>query len=155
VSTGLGRTTCAYFLPGDKEIVYSSTHQSGGECPPVPDHSQGYVWPIYAEYNIFVADADGSGLRKLTDTPHYDAEATVCAKDGSIVFTSTRNGDLDLYRMDRDGGNVVQLTSTPGYDGGAFFSPDCSQIVWRASRPQGEALREYETLLAKGLVRPS
>ncbi len=155
VSTGLGRTTCAYFLPGDKEIVYSSTHRSGGACPPAPDHSHGYVWPIYDEYDIFVANADGSQLRKLTDSPHYDAEATVCARDGSIVFTSTRGGDLDLYRMDRDGSNVQQLTDTPGYDGGAFFSPDCSQIVWRASRPTGKALSEYKTLLAKGLVRPS
>jgi Tol biopolymer transport system component len=155
VSTGLGRTTCAYFLPGDKEIVYSSTHRSGGACPPVPDHSQGYVWPIYEEYNIFVANTDGTQLRQLTDSPHYDAEATVCGKDGSIVFTSTRGGDLDLYRMDRDGSNLKQLTDSPGYDGGAFFSPDCSQIVWRASRPKGDALDEYKSLLAKGLVRPS
>ncbi len=155
VSTGLGRTTCAYFLPGDKEIVYSSTHAASDQCPEVPDHSQGYVWPIYQEYNIYVAKADGSNLRKLTDTPHYDAEATVCAKDGSILFTSTRNGDLDLYRMDRNGSNVVQLTDTPGYDGGGFFSQDCSQIVWRASRPTGDALAEYESLLGTGLVRPS
>lgn len=155
VSTGLGRTTCAYFLPGDKKIVYSSTHRSAGECPPVPDRSQGYVWPIYDEYDIFVADADGTKVQALTDSPHYDAEATVCGSDGSIVFTSTRGGDLDLYRMDSDGSNVKQLTNTPGYDGGAFFSPDCSQIVWRASRPKGDALSEYKSLLAKGLVRPS
>lgn len=155
VSTGLGRTTCAYFLPGDKEIVYSSTHASAGECPAVPDRSQGYVWPIYSDYNIYRARADGSNLRKITDTPHYDAEATVCGKDGSIIFTSTRDGDLDLYRMDADGGNVVRLTNAMGYDGGAFFSPDCSQIVWRASRPKGDALEEYKTLLADGLVRPS
>ncbi len=155
VSTGLGRTTCAYFLPGDKEIVYSSTHRSSHECPAVPDRSQGYVWPIYNEYNIYVANADGTMLRQLTNSPHYDAEATVCAKDGSIVFTSTRGGDLDLYRMDRDGSNIVQLTNTPGYDGGAFFSPDCTQIVWRASRPEGEGLKEYKSLLNEGLVRPS
>lgn len=155
VSTGLGRTTCSYFLPGDKEIVYSSTHKASDTCPEVPDHSQGYVWPIYRDYDIFVANADGSNLRKLTDTPYYDAEATVCAADGTILFTSTRNGDLDLYKMDRDGSNVVQLTDTPGYDGGAFFSKDCSQIVWRASRPKGDARREYERLLGNGLVKPS
>ncbi|MCP4447920.1 MAG: hypothetical protein GY811_21670 [Myxococcales bacterium] len=155
VSTGLGRTTCSYFLPGDREIVYSSTHAASDTCPEVLDHSQGYVWPIYSEYNIYVASADGSNLRKLTDTPHYAAEATVCATNGAIRFTSTRNGDLDLYRMDRDGSNVVQLTDTPGYDGGAFFSQDCSQIVWRASRPTGDALKEYEALLGNGLVRPS
>ncbi len=57
--------------------------------------------------------------------------------------------------MDADGGNVVRLTKEPGYDGGAFFSPDCSQIVWRASRPQGAALDDYRRLLAQDLIRPS
>src|SRR5262249_27212592 len=86
----------------------------------------------------------------------YDAEGTVCAKDGSIVFTSTRDGDIDLYRMDADGKNVKRLTSTPGYDGGAFFSPDCTKIVWRASRPKpGKELDDFRALLADGLVRPT
>ena len=104
---------------------------------------------------IYSSLPDGSDLRKLTDTEWYDAEATVCPIDGSIIFTSTRDGDLDLYRMDADGGNVKRLTDTPGYDGGAFFSPDCSKIVWRASRPEGEALADYQALLKEGLIRPS
>ena len=106
VSTGKGRTTCAYFLKGDKEIIYASTHLGGDACPPKPDHSQGYVWALHDSYDIFRANADGSNLRQLTTTPGYDAEATVCKKDGSIVFTSVRDGDIDLYRMDADGKNV-------------------------------------------------
>ena len=154
VSTGTGRTTCAYFLPGDQEIVYSSTHHVAAECPPPPDRSKGYVWALY-DYDVYRAPAGGGEPRKLTDRAGYDAEATVCGKDGSILFTSDRDGDLELYRMDADGGNVKRLTSTPGYDGGAFFSADCSKIVWRASRPDGEALADYRRLLADGLVRPS
>ncbi len=91
----------------------------------------------------------------LTTNQAYDAETTVCPKDGSLIFTSTRDGDLDLYRMDADGENVKRLTDTPGYDGGAFFSPDCSRIVWRASRPKGADLDDYKRLLAQGLVRPN
>jgi Tol biopolymer transport system component len=156
VSSGKGATTCSYFFPGDKKILYASTHLGGEACPPRPDHSQGYVWALYDSYDIFRANADGSGVERLTSTPGYDAEATVCAKDGSIVFTSVRDGDIDLYRMDKDGKNVRRLTSTPGYDGGAFFSHDCSKIVWRASRPKpGPELDEFRALLAKGLVRPS
>ena len=155
VSTGKGATTCAYFLPGNSDIVYSSTHLGGDACPPKPDRSQGYVWPIYASYDIFRAKADGSGLTRLTDTPGYDAEATVCPMDGSIVFTSVRDGDLDLYRMDANGKNVKRLTDAPGYDGGAFFNADCTKLVWRASRPKGEALEDYRRLLDQGLVRPS
>jgi Tol biopolymer transport system component len=155
VSTGKGATTCAYFLPGDQQIIYSSTHLAGDACPPKPDHGKGYVWPLYSSYDIFKANADGSNVVQLTSQPGYDAEATVCRKDGSIIFTSVRDGDLELYRMDADGQNVVRLTNTPGYDGGAFFNADCSKIVWRASRPAGKDLEDYQQLLAEGLVRPT
>ena len=156
VSDGKGATTCSYFLPGDAEVIFASTEGGGPTCPPRPDHSQGYVWAIYDSYDIYRARADGSGLRRLTDTPGYDAEGTVCAKDGSIVFTSVRDGDLELYRMDAGGQNVRRLTSYPGYDGGAFFNTDCTKLVWRASRPRSQAeLDEYRALLARGLVRPT
>ncbi|MEM9491159.1 MAG: M20/M25/M40 family metallo-hydrolase, partial [Myxococcota bacterium] len=154
VSTGKGRTTCAYFFPGNEEIVYSSTHDRSPECPPEPDFSKGYVWGLY-DYDVYKANADGSNLRRLTNREGYDAEATVCPTDGSIIFTSDRDGDLELYRMDSDGSNVVRLTNTPGYDGGAFFSKDCSQIVWRAARPKGAELDEFRALLKQKLVRPS
>ncbi|HEY6081221.1 MAG TPA: M28 family peptidase [Polyangiaceae bacterium] len=155
VSTGKGATTCAYFLPGDQQIIYASTHLGGDACPPKPDHSQGYVWGLFDSYDIFKANADGSNLTQLTNSPGYDAEATVCKKDGSIIFTSVRDGDIELYRMNADGGDVKRLTHTPGYDGGAFFNDDCSKIVWRASRPKGPALDEFKSLLGKNLVRPS
>lgn len=155
VSTGKGRTTCAYFTADAERIIYSSTHASLEQCPATPDMSQGYVWPIYDTYQIYSVKPDGTDLQALTDTSGYDAEATVCSKDGSIIFTSMRNGDLDLYRMDADGGNVTQLTDTPGYDGGAFYSADCSKIVWRASRPTGDALADYQRLLQEDMIRPS
>ncbi|HEU4579435.1 MAG TPA: hypothetical protein VFS67_14335 [Polyangiaceae bacterium] len=155
VSTGKGTTTCSYFLPGDKEIIYASTHLASAECPARADQSQGYVWAIYEGYDIFRANADGSNVRRLTETPGYDAEGTVCPIDGSIIFTSVRDGDLELYRMDADGKNVKRLTHTPGYDGGAFFSSDCKKIVWRASRPQGAELEDFQRLLKQGLVRPT
>lgn len=155
VSNGKGATTCSYFMPGDQEMIYASTHLAGDACPPKPDHSQGYVWALYDSYEIFKANADGSNIRQLTNSPGYDAEATVCKKDGSIVFTSVRDGDIELYRMNADGSGVKRLTHTPGYDGGAFFNEDCSKLVWRASRPKGAALEEFRGLLAKGLVRPT
>jgi len=155
VSTGTGRTTCAYFTADNERVIFSSTHASNDRCPVPPDHSRGYVWPIYESYQIYSAAPDGSDLKALTTSDAYDAEATVCSIDGSIIFTSTRNGDLDLYRMDADGSNVKQLTDTAGYDGGAFFSPDCSKILWRASRPEGKALDDYKALLGEGMIRPS
>lgn len=155
-SSGAGRTTCAYFsYPEGDQIIYASTHGGSAACPPVPDHSQGYVWPLYASYELYIGPADGSSAPTLlASAPGYDAEATWCHQGGRIVFTSTRDGDIELYSMAEDGSDLQRLTHAPGYDGGAFYSPDCSKIVWRASRPRGEALADYRRLLAAELVRP-
>jgi Tol biopolymer transport system component len=154
VSTGKGRTTCGYFdYPEGKRIIFASTHAAADSCPPPPDRSHGYVWAIYNTYDIYEANPDGSGLKPLIQSPGYDAEATWCPGGGKFVFTSTRDGDLDLYVWS-EGGTVKRMTNTLGYDGGAFFSPDCSEIVWRASRPQGAELQEYRELFKKGLIKP-
>jgi Tol biopolymer transport system component len=156
VSSGKGRTTCGYFsYPKGERIIYATTEAGGAECPPPPDRSQGYVWAVYPTYDIVEAKPDGSGVRRLTSTPGYDAEATWCAKGGKFIFTSMRDGDLDLYESSEDGKVVKRLTSSPGYDGGAFYSPDCSEIVWRAYHPEGKELDEYRALLAKNLVKPT
>jgi TolB protein len=155
VSSGDGATTCSFIAPDDAAIIYASTHLGGPECPPKPDMSQGYVWPLYESYDIFKAAPDGSDLTRLTDTPGYDAEAVYSPLGDKIVFTSVRTGDLELFLMNPDGSGVEQLTDTPGYDGGAFFSRDGQWIVWRASRPTGDALADYQRLLEQGLVRPS
>jgi TolB protein len=156
VSTGMGRTTCSYFLPSQKRILFSSTHLGSKECPPRPDFSNGYVWPIYSSFDIFTARPDGSDVKQLTKTPGYDAEATV-SKDGQrIVFTSMRDGDLDIYTMDASGRNVRRLTTELGYDGGAFFSDDGQQIVYRAFHPQTpEEVARYKQKLAENVIEPT
>jgi Tol biopolymer transport system component len=158
VSTGKGRTTCSYFMPDGKSIVYASTHETNENCPPTPERRADgkYVWPIYNSFDIYQADLKGNILKKLTDEPGYDAEATVSPKGDKIVFTSIRSGDLELYTMDLDGSNVNQVTDGLGYDGGAFFSPDGSKLIFRASRPKtAEEIKEYKQLLAGGLVQPT
>ncbi len=158
VSTGKGRTTCSYFLPGDTTFLYASTHLAGDSCPPKPapraDHK--YVWPIYDSFDIFVADLKGNVKKQLTNTPGYDAEATLSRKGDKIVFTSMRSGDLELYTMNIDGSDVKQITNGLGYDGGAFFSPDGTKLIFRASRPKTEEeIKEYKYLLKEGLVMPT
>jgi Tol biopolymer transport system component len=155
VSSGEGATTCSFIAPDGESIIYASTHLGEKVCPPKPDMSQGYVWPLYDSYDIFSADPEGGNLVRLTDTPGYDAEAVYSPLGDKIVFTSVRSGDLELFLMNPDGSGVEQITDAPGYDGGAFFSRDGQWIVWRASRPTGERLADYQRLLAQGLVRPS
>jgi Tol biopolymer transport system component len=154
VSTGEGRTTCAYFFPGGDRILYSSTHAKNPGCPPPPDYSRGYVWALY-DYDVYTANPDGSGLERLTETPGYDAEATISSDGGRIVFTSSRDGDLEIYTMKSDGTDLRRLTHEAGYDGGPFFSADGTRIVYRAYHPTDlEELGDYRSLLAEGLVRP-
>ncbi len=154
VSTGKGRTTCAYFL-SDGRIIYSSTHEADKNCPEEQMFMNGrYVWPIYDSYNIYIANADGSDTELLIGGEGYDAEPTVSPDGKYIIFTSTRSGDLELYRYEIETKEILQLTDELGYDGGAFFSRDSKKIVWRASRPQGEEIATYKNLLTQGLVEP-
>lgn len=158
VSTGLGRTTCAYFMPGDSTVVYASTHAADTACPEVPRRGPKgeYVWPIYPTYDIYTAGMQGGEPTLFIGGEGYDAEATVSPQGDKVVFTSTRSGDLELYTCDIDGSNIQQVTSELGYDGGAFFSPDGQYLVWRASRPaEGEEADAYLKLLSEGLVQPT
>ncbi|MGH9665908.1 MAG: TolB family protein [Bryobacteraceae bacterium] len=155
VSTGKGVTTCGYFYPDGVHILYASTHEGSPVCPPRPDHSKGYVWAVYPDFDIYLATDDGKILRKLTDSPGYDAEATVSWKTGTIVYTSLASGDLDLWTMNLDGSNVHQVTSSLGYDGGAVLSRDGKKLVWRANHPDDKAGRaRYLDLLKKNLTSP-
>ncbi|MBK8966820.1 MAG: PD40 domain-containing protein [Lewinellaceae bacterium] len=158
ISGGKGRTTCSFFMPDGKNIIFASTMSAADTCPPTPNLRQGgkYLWPIYDSYDLYVADLNGKNVKRLTDTPGYDAEAVLSPKGDKILFTSTRSGDLELWTMDLDGKNLKQITFDLGYDGGAFFSPDGSKIVFRASRPKTDAeINEYRELLSQGLVAPT
>lgn len=153
VSTGEGRTTCGYYFPGRDRLLFSSTHHISETCPPAPDRSQGYVWGLFG-YDVFTRDLETGEVAQLTDMPGYDAEATISPDGSSIVFTSTRTGDPEIWVMDADGSNPRQLTDELGYEGGAFFSPDGSQIVYRAFHPRNdEELADYQDLISRDLVR--
>ena len=174
VSTGKGRTTCSYIFPHQNKILYSSTHLADAACPPRPDYSKGYVWAVYPGFDIFTAEGvflesindcalkkhkpgeNPCGPTQLTKTPGYDAEATISEDGKKIVFTSLRNGDLDIYTMDANGKHVKQLTHELGYDGGPFFSPDRKWIVYRAYHPKtDQEIAEYKDLLKQNQIRPT
>lgn len=156
VSTGKGRTTCAYFFPDRPRLLYSTTHFDDAACPPPPDRSRGYVWPVYPSYEIVTANLDGSDLKRLTQSSGYDAEGAVSPDGRTIVFCSARDGDLNLYLMDPEGSNVRRLTGRLGYDGGPFFSWDGQYIVYRSHYPETRGTEEtYRAELARAQVRPA
>jgi Tol biopolymer transport system component len=155
VSNGDGKTTCGWFLPGAQRVLFGSSHAHQKECPPKPDASAGYVWPL-DPFDIYTANVDGSDLRRLTRFDRYTAEAVLSPDGQRIVFTSLKDGDLEIYTMNVDGSDVKRLTHTPGYDGGPWWSPDGKKIAYRAHHPQDEAqLADHRGLLARNMVRPS
>ena len=159
IGTGKGRSTCSYFLPDGKHIIYASTHLGADSCPPVPDRAKygnKYIWPLYNSYDIFMADMSGKIVKQITKAKGYDAEATLSPDGKKMVYCSDKSGDLELYVMDLKSGKEIRVTNELGYDGGAWFSPDGTKIVWRASRPKTpEAVKEYKELLAEGIVAPT
>jgi len=159
VSTGKGRTTCAFFTRDGKHVIYASTHLGADSCPPTPDRAKygnKYIWPLYASYDIFMADLNGKIVKQLTNSSGYDAEATLSPDGKKMIYTSDKDGDIELYIMDLASGKEKRITYTPGYDGGAWFSPDGKKIIWRASRPKTDAeLKEYKDLLAEHMVAPT
>lgn len=156
VSTGKGRCTCGFYSPDNKRIIFASTHLGGDSCPPPPNYSKGYVWALYKTYDIFIANPDGSNLKRLTDSYGYDAECVFSPDGKKILFTSDRDGDLELYEMGLEGKNVKRLTNSPGYDGGAFYSLDGKKICFRARViTDSSELKDFQENLKEGLVRPS
>jgi TolB protein len=151
LSTGRGRTTCAYFTPDGRQIIFASSHTDPQieqtELKAREEAAQGgrrrYQWDFDPHMDIYVVNVNGTGLRRLTDAPGYDAEGSFSADGKQIVFTSSRDGDPDLYVMQADGTEVRQLTNTAGYDGGPFFSPDGRWVIFRSDRQKEHMLQLF------------
>ncbi len=159
ISNGKGRTTCPFFTKDGKHIIYASTHLGADTCPPVPDrkkYGNKYIWPLYESFDIFMADLNGKIVKQLTTAKGYDAEATLSPDGKKMIYTSDKDGDIELYIMDLATGKEKRITSIKGYDGGAWFSPDGKKLIWRASRPKtAEEINEYDNLLKENLVAPT
>lgn len=163
VSPGTGRTTCGWWYNNGKRVLFSSTHGADAQCPPKPDFSHGYVWPVYPTYKIYSAKPDGNDLKvvfpkdlKEGEQPGYNAESVVSPDGKKIVFCSDRGGDLDIWIMNIDGSGAHQLTKKLGYEGGPWWSPDGKRIAFRAYYPETDKQKEdYTSLLKQHLIRPT
>lgn len=165
VSPGIGKTTCAFFHPEAKGVLFASTHEdreaAAKQKSELDFRASGkerrYSWDYDDSFEIYSASQDGGEIKKLTNSPGYDAEGAYSPDGKQIVFCSLRSAfPLDrlspenrkryeqdaayfgeIYIMNADGSNVHRLTIEAGYDGGPFFSPDGERILWRHFEENG------------------
>lgn len=147
VSTGSGACTCAFFRPDGKKIIFASSHSDPyiNQRSDIKPEGGKYVWDLTPYMNIYEANPDGSDLKALTTGSSYSAECAYSSDGKKIVFASNRDGSMNIYTMNSDGTNIFQLTHTSGcYNGGPFFSPDGTQIIFRADRRKADYLEIYK-----------
>ncbi|NIR51318.1 M28 family peptidase [candidate division KSB1 bacterium] len=181
ISPGIGKTTCAFFRPGTNEVLFASTHldpqAETKQQKELEFRASGkehrYSWDYDEQMDIFVAKRDGTNLRRLSDTPGYDAEGSYSPDGSKIVFCSLRDAYPieklseedkkrfevnpayfgEIYIMNADGSNQTRLTDWPGYDGGPFFTPDGGRIVWRHFEENGMQADVYTMRLDGSDIR--
>jgi hypothetical protein len=136
ISTGAGVTTCAYYVyPDAAGIVFSSTHLADPGCPPRPDYSRGYVWPIHAGYDVFRVGAERN---QLTHAP----TARRVRRDGSRSSSASpgrRPQNPDGPRRRRR----APLTREEEFGGGASSAPTARNRLPRPPSHGRGGLADY------------
>lgn len=170
ISSGTGKTTCAWIHPSGHQVMYSSTHLDPSFKAKVDEEfkirsspeKKGYSWSYDETFDIFSKDLQTGNTKRLTKELGYDAEGSYSPDGKWIAFASNRNGYnqklsdedrkifekdpsymMDIFIMKADGTQVKQLTDVKGYDGGPFFSPDGKHITWRRFTPLGSSAEIY------------
>ncbi len=159
VSSGVGKTTCAWFHPNKEIILYASTHHDPESLQKQEEELRNrrdgkkkkYSWDYDEHYELYSKNLITGLETRLTNTLGYDAECAFSPDGKKIVFTSNRSAyeesepiqtnnisiHNEIYMMDVESGHTDRLTNQLGYDGGPFFNSSGDQICWRRFSEDG------------------
>lgn len=114
-TTRWGRSaTAEIFVVGD--VVFSANRGAG----------------IFGIYQLSLRDP--SMIAPLLADSFQNVQAALSPDRTTVVFSSNRQGDFDLYLMDPDGQNIRRLTTQPGADGDPAWTPDGRRIIYTSTR---------------------
>lgn len=100
--------------PDGSQIAFSSTRNGRGD--------------------IYIMNADGSNVRRLTHHSAVDADPTWSPDGTRIAFVSLRDGNVEIYVVDAAGNNLQRLTQNDYNDFEIDWSPDGKHIAVSSER---------------------
>ena len=159
VSSGIGKTTCSWFHPNSRTILYASTHHDKSSALKqkkeldfrANNTKKKYSWDYDRSYELYTKDLITGEETRITNSDGYDAECAFSPDGKKIIFTSNRHfydeddpkseSNLsvynELYLLDYKTRKIERLTTHHGYDGGPFFDSTGEYICWRRFSPDG------------------
>ncbi|MEP6847712.1 MAG: hypothetical protein ABI999_02570 [Acidobacteriota bacterium] len=115
-------------------LLFISLPTSAQKDQPEPDYALAFSSFAPLNTEVFIADADGRNARVLASNAGLDYDASFSPDGKWVIFTSTRNGSADLYRMHTDGTQLERLTDDPAFDDQAAISRDGTFVAFVSSR---------------------
>ena len=127
----------ASYSPDGQWIVFTSNRQAYDHPLSTAEQKQLDTDPSYfAEIYIMKADADGSGVKRLTNTPGYDGGPFFSPDGKRIIWRRfTENGLLaDIYTMNLDGTNVRRLTDFGAMSWAPYIHPSGKYVIFSSNK---------------------
>ena len=134
------RLHAASLLLGVALLACSPTPASTPSPTPIPSPTPldiegdiAFVSDRGGSYQIHLMNADGTGIRQLTEGPGENAKPAWSPDGSQIAFTSDRDGNQEIYIMQSDGSGQTNFSDHPGDDRWPAWSPDGSAIAFVAN----------------------